>query len=374
MPEKKEVKKYEYKVIYGKYNGKRKKFRGKTLEEAMRKQWDFERAIEAGEVGLTKDMTVNRWAKEWMETYKKDRLIAKTYKDYLSRFDNHIAPAIGSLKLSDVRDVHLQKILNEQVGKSYSHAKKIQEFLKAMFRQARVSRIISYDPAEALVLPKTKKGVRRSITPHEREHILKVSTSHRAGFWIKVMLYCGLRPGETYALEWRHVDFQNKRLHIEQAKESGSREIKEPKTEAGERSVPVPDDLLEEFWEVFIAAGKDLSKPIFPQTRTGNFHTETSGRRMWKSFKRAVDISMGAKLYRNQIVEQVVADDLVPYCLRHTYGTDLQDAGVPLNVAKYLMGHSDVRVTANIYTDTSEHILETAASQINTLHKKRKVV
>lgn len=74
---------------------------------------------------------------------------------------------------------------------------------------------------------------------------------------------------------------------------------------------------------------------------------------------------MGATVYRNKIVKSIVAPDLVPYCLRHTYGTDLQDAGVPLNVAKYLMGHSDIQTTANIYTDTTDYIIEDAADKIN---------
>ena len=66
---------------------------------------------------------------------------------------------------------------------------------------------------------------------------------------------------------------------------------------------------------------------------------------------------MGAKVYRNKIVESVVAPDLTPYCLRHTFCTDLQRAGVVFNVAKELMGHSDVSVTANIYTHKDNGVL-----------------
>lgn len=76
----------------------------------------------------------------------------------------------------------------------------------------------------------------------------------------------------------------------------------------------------------------------------------------------------GAKVYRNQVVEHGEPDELwntlTPYCLRHTYCTDLQDAGVPINIAKYLMGHSDITVTANIYTHKTDNTLEIAASLI----------
>lgn len=52
-----------------------------------------------------------------------------------------------------------------------------------------------------------------------------------------------------------------------------------------------------------------------------------------------------------------VADDLTPYCLRHTFCTDLQRAGVPINVAKELMGHADIQTTANIYTHRDQGTL-----------------
>jgi len=74
---------------------------------------------------------------------------------------------------------------------------------------------------------------------------------------------------------------------------------------------------------------------------------------------------MGATVYRNQIKISVIAPGLVPYSMRHTYCTDLQDAGVPINVAKYLMGHSDIGVTANIYTDTTTAVIRDAADKIN---------
>ena len=52
-----------------------------------------------------------------------------------------------------------------------------------------------------------------------------------------------------------------------------------------------------------------------------------------------------------------VADDLTPYCLRHTFCTDLQRAGVSINVAKELMGHADIQTTANIYTHKDSETL-----------------
>lgn len=86
-----------------------------------------------------------------------------------------------------------------------------------------------------------------------------------------------------------------------------------------------------------------------------------------------MNIEMGCKVYRNELMPLIgttfpVANDLVPYCLRHTYCTDLQSAGVPINVAKELMGHSDISITAKIYTHHSEIAFDNAKQLINKLH------
>ena len=73
-----------------------------------------------------------------------------------------------------------------------------------------------------------------------------------------------------------------------------------------------------------------------------------------------MNISMGCRMYRNALIPPFpLAEDFVPYDLRHTYCTDLQKAGVDIRVAQKLMGHSSIEVTANIYThvDTDDIIL-----------------
>ena len=68
-----------------------------------------------------------------------------------------------------------------------------------------------------------------------------------------------------------------------------------------------------------------------------------------------------------------VADDLVLYCYRHTYCTDLQDAGVPINIAKDLMGHADISITSKIYTHSTEKSFNSARQLINKLHSSDNV-
>lgn len=338
----------EYKYIRktARLNGKQYVARGKTELEAMTKLAEKLAAAKRGEEAISGSMTVNAWYKQWKATYKDPKgLTAKSLGMYDEKYNGYIRPAIGRMKLKDVKDIHLQRILNSQAGKSASHVKKLRMVMQEMFKRARQSRLIIYDPAELLELPKASNVKRRSITDEERAAILTVAKTSRSGLWILTLLYTGMRPGETAALTWKDIDFKKNEIHVHAAKESGAKTIKGPKTDSGVRDIPIHSALR----PLLLAARKKPNMPVFP-TGAGNFQNENSLRRLWTGFKRELDIYMGAETYRNQIIQSVVADDLVPYCLRHTFCTDLQKAGVPLNVAKELMGHSDIQMTANIYT------------------------
>lgn len=345
------------------YRGKKYEATGVDELEALTKLADKLAAAKRGEETVGGNMTVDAWYHKWKALYKDPKgLTAKSLGMYDEKYNGYIRPRIGHLKLKDVKDVHLQEILNGEAGKSLSHVKKIRIVLKEMFRRARQSRLITWDPAELLELPAARQGGRRSITGEERAAILKLAQTHRAGLWILTLLYTGMRPGETAALSWADVDFDNNEIHIHAAKESGSRRIKGPKTAAGVRDIPIHAALLPRLREA--GKGRRGFEPVFP-TQGGGRQNENSLRRLWTGFKRELDIAMGAELYRNKVVKSVVAEDLVPYCLRHTFCTDLEGAGVAINVAKELMGHSDIQTTANIYTHKNSRTMHEGISLLD---------
>ena len=81
---------------------------------------------------------------------------------------------------------------------------------------------------------------------------------------------------------------------------------------------------------------------------------------------------MGAVVEDGKIIRHAIAPDLTPYCLRHTFCTDLQRAEVPINVAKELMGHANITVTANIYTHRDQAVLHSNMAKLDAPAKGRK--
>ena len=343
------------------FEGKRYSRRGHSLAEAHAKAAELKAELKRGDKRINGDMLVGKWANIWLETYKKPSVGEGEYKTQKSIINTAIIPHIGKYRVRDVRQVNLQAVLNAHEGMSKDHLIRIRRALKNIFHRALKNSMICDNPADDLVLPATVTGTRRSLAKHERKAILSLADRHSAGLWIKTLLYCGLRPGESRALDWRHVDIKNAMVHVEQSMKAKTKEIGKPKSKAGVRDVPIPHVLLKDF----AARRGDPYEPVFSQPTSCRRHTETSMRCLWKSFKRDLDIEMGAKVYRNKIIIHAAAHDLVPYCLRHTYCTDLQDAGVPINVARYLMGHASIETTSRIYTHTTQDAIAEAAAKIN---------
>lgn len=368
---------YNYIVKTFTYDGIRYKVRGATEEEAIKKKLKKLEELEAGRI--TSNSTVKQWAETWLETYVKPRgLIDASYRMYEDTMNNAILPAIGNYKMNKVTALQLQKILNSRTGMSFSHASKLRIVLKAMFRQAWLNRIIPFDVSADLQMPKTTKGKHRSLTAAERDALLKFADSpvlydgkpNTSGDWVLCILYCGLRPGETAALKWSEVDLDAGTMHIRAAKESASKREKAPKTDAGIRDIPIP-----KVYAYRLKMRKRTGEYVFPQSDGKTAMTDSSMRRRWETIKKHIDIEMGATVERVKldgsrkcttiITEHTSADDLDLYDLRHTYCTDLEKKGVPINIAKYLMGHSDISVTANIYTHADNETIETARTLID---------
>ena len=351
---------------------------GKTEEEALEKKLRRIQELEAGRMDSNK--TVREWAEVWYREYVQPRPItAKSKAMYKGVLDREIVPAVGKVKLRLVTPLRLQQILNRHAGESASGVGKLRMVIKALFHRAYLSRLIPFDPSEGLVLPQTTRNAHRSLTDGERAALIAVASrptfdgkKNRSGCWLMLMLRCGLRPGETAALKKADVDLKGRTLHVRAALESGTGREKAPKTAAGIRDVPIPEDLAP-WLERQLKA--DASPWLFTQKDKKSPLSETVMRRRWETVKKYMDIELGAKTERVKlpgarrhsliITESVLAEDLDLYDLRHTYCTDLEIAGVPINVAKTLMGHADIATTANIYTHASTAVVAQARDLIN---------
>ena len=323
-----------------------------TTADLIRKVEKRRAEIDRGIVDDT--IKLSKFGELFLESHKKNTVSASWYQDLGYIWDTIVAGIIDR-PMKNIKPIHLQNHLNSLTNISDGYVKKQYDLIKQVFRHAFINGVTPTDYTLGLVRPHGAPVVTgRSITDHERKVLLQVLDGHRGEIFCKLMLYCGLRPSEVQALQWKDMDLRKKTITVNKSlKRDGA--VGEPKTDAAYRTVPIPDHFV----------------PLLQKHKGSPFdnvftHNVTWRRRMWDNVRREMNLGMGCKTKRNKLVPPFpLAEDFSLYDLRHTYCTDLEKKGVPINIASRLMGHSNISITSKVYTHASTEALEKARDLIN---------
>ena len=308
-------------------------------EKIARKKFEIDHALSTTG-GAT---PVNRWVEHYFDTYVGDSVSVSTRTDREKMYKNHVRPYIGALAVRSVTAGQCQQIVNRMDGYSKDRISKLCQLLFNIFDKARKERLIAENPAADLEKIPAEDGRGRAATLQERALVLLCAPEHRAGLWLRSILYCGFRPGETDGFKGKHINFDAGVIYIDGTKSKNAKRI-----------VPVPEDLLTDYKKLNLRPEEYVFKNMH-----GDRLRKSSRDNMWHSFKNEMNVQAGCSVYRNAVVDPVVAGDLVPYCFRHSFATDLKDAGIPFPIRRELLGHADTSVTDR-YTHRTAESLEKA--------------
>jgi integrase len=212
-------------------------------------------------------------------------------------------------------------------------------------------------------MPNIEKSKRRSLTKLEKEYIVNANFDLKRKAFVYTLLYTGLRLGEILALTLKDIDINKKMIRIDKSLVfGGNKSILKPtpKSDAGNRLIPIPDilyNVLTEYLTDFTGTH------VFPMN-TGTPMTQTAFRRMWEGILRDIRNVFDTK--DNNELE--LANDITPHLFRHTYATDLYYVGVDVKAAQYLLGHASVEMTLEIYTHLDRSNDALTAELINSYH------
>ncbi len=378
MPKKRNTKRsdgrYAVQVYLGKdENGKRKykTVYGKTQKEADKKADEIRIKIGKGiNIELEKDC-FKEWRERWLK-YKETEVSVSHYNG-LKSICKHLS-SLDNKKIIDITPWDIKELLtdiaktNPNTGKPASKKllTDIKSVVSQIFAEAIDNRVVEYNPTQNIKLP--KGGTKSKRIPILDEQIKWIEdTEHHAQVAAMIMLYAGLRRGEIVALTWSDIDFKKGIISVNKSVEyQGNNPILKDgaKTEAGIRDVTMPDKL-----SAFL---KKQPKTGLYVISSDKILTAGAWRRMWESYMITLDVKYGKRIYeKNRKCRQglppgapiskfdphkgpIVIKTFTSHQLRHTYATMLYDAGVDVLTAKYLLGHSDLETTIEIYTHLSK--------------------
>jgi len=313
----------------------------KAAEDALR---------DADRQGLTvNDHTlVGEWAKTWLETYK-TRLKGSTMRMYHTAYNTHVMGAIGSIELRNVKPVHIQKLIRSCADKSESLQHKALLTCSQLFESARLNHMIISNPCDGIKITKHNVPAKKRYLTDDEQELLLSHLDGRALTFCALGIYAGLRREKILGLQWG--DIADDKLTVNRSITFPDNNQADPdqslKSRASHRTIPVPPQLAS-----ILNTAKRNSLYIVPAAN-GGMISFISFRHLWSKVT-------------------LVVPGIHAHMLRHSYATSLYRAGVDLKTAQYLLGHSDIRMTAEVYTHIGEQDVAKSADKITAYFSSQK--
>lgn len=330
---------------------------GDTVTEAQKAMNELRYKLEHGIFVEKKNLTLSEWFATWMEQYKKNRVKAGTYYNYLKYFDSMIKCQLGNRKIADIRGEHIQKFYNDLEKKGYalSSIKIVSAILNGCMQQAMRNGLIERNPVRLAELPRQKeKATKQAMTKDQQALFMEYAKDSYLYNLFAVMLRTGMRNGEIRGLKPSDVDKKKYVIHVQRTLKylEGRGYFEDtPKTRTSKRDIPLTADL-----EALLDA----------QRNYWGFKVERLDRYLFCNEKGEPLSRDRLQAEIDRIVKHIQADGhdfprITPHIFRHTFATRAIEAGMPPQVLKTIMGHSSLAMTMDLYS----HVLpDTKAAEM----------
>lgn len=372
---KKTINGIEYKRYRKIYNGITKEFYGRTVKEVKEKIKEFEeRNMYVKRTDIQKQ-TFGEYLENWFKNIRVYEVESSTYLRNEQTINYHIKDSsLYNAQMVNV-DFELCQSLINKLSEKYSRStiSKVYVILNMCFNHALTKGHIGENPMMKVKMPKesslvkkkkeakwlsssdVEKIVLEAERVNTREFRIKGKVGERVygvnAYYIILIIYTGLRIGELMALTWNDIDLKNKTLSVNKSRAKGMIDgkttlyIKDPKSESGTRTIPLSDRAIYALQKIKECSSSD-SDLIVSNTSSESNITRTINRMLFRA---------GCETEKCGL-----------HALRHTFGSLLLEKGVDLKTISYLLGHSDITVTANIYLHVTR---EQAVNSIEVLNK-----
>jgi integrase len=258
-----------------------------------------------------------------------------------------INPIVGNKPFKEIKPFDLER-LKKKLLDDHKSPRTVQ-YVFATFRQVwnmakRDGLVIEESPTKKVKIPKSDNKRQRFLTQDEEQALLaKLTTKSLQVHNIALLsLRTGMRASEIFNLKWGHIDTENGRILIVDAKGDKS------------RAAFMTQDIKALF------SNMDQKGPdtyVFLSAKSGKVKEVSN------TFSKVVDelkLNEGRSDTRQHICF---------HTCRHTFASRLAESGVDLYTIKTLLGHSTIALTER-YSHLSEGTLQNAIRTLELSNKK----
>jgi integrase len=306
----------------------------------------------------SKSAMVTEAAQLWLKSSDAAGLERATIDSYRQHVNFHINPLLGAVKLSQLTVPMVRHFEDKlRVKRSPAMVRKVLGSLSAILADAQERGLVSQNVVRGL-RSRRLRGKERRADKRQRGklHIgveipspdeIRAIIAQLDGRWRALLLtaiFTGLRASELRGLCWGDIDFKRNELHVRQRADRYGK-IGSPKSEAGERTIPLAPMLINTLREWKLVCPKGELGLVFPNG---------AGR-----------IESHANIVNRGLVPVQIAAGVTAgsgrakytglHSLRHFYASwcinRRVDGGLelPLKIVQHRLGHASVQMTADRY-------------------------
>jgi len=262
----------------------------------------------------------------------KSQRTGERYRQVVDDFLQHLGEAREKGSLGAVSTQDIQSFLEKELesGKSPTTVAIIAKVLRIPFNQALRQGILLKNPVSTAEIPEGNAERRKVFTWPQVQMLVAAAE----GDWktaIMLGAYCGMRLGDCVNLKWSNVDLAAEEITYVPEKTSRGKRRKELR-------VPLHPTLAAHLNE--LAATDSAEQYLCP-----SLHGRTAGGRRGLSMQFINDIMRGAGIAteageRDATGKGRKFNKLSFHSLRHTFNSELANAGVSQEVRRFLTGHA----------------------------------
>lgn len=300
---------------------------------------------------------------DWLDNIIKSHIEQTTWEGYTTNIRVHIEPYFKAkrLKLSEITAMDLQQYFNKKLneGLSACYLKKHHANIKKALDYAAKLGLINNNPIEHVTMPKIKKHDAKYYTVEQLEQLLTVTKGSNIESAVFLTVHYGFRRGEVLGLRWNDINFKEGTLKVCNTRTRVAKDVeKKPKSESSLRTLPLIPRVTEYLKELKGQQEKD--KNTFGNCYNDNDYVcrYTDGTPVNVN---TIDHAFKRTLEDNKMLHIRFHD------LRHSTASYLIKNGLSLKEIQIWLGHSDISITANIYTHVDSEMKKNTASKINEL-------
>ena len=338
------------------------KIRGKTITrrgfQTRREAQKAEREIRNNaEKGLTiefENITLSDYLNRWLEHLPALRQQGDSQRLRIKQHVANIIPSLGDIKVKNLTEKHVMELRKNSLERLAPRTvKNMETQLKASLFDGLKKGWLPRNPLQFFVtLSVDQHNVKEveAFQPEEQvkllEYAAKYAKDHDQRWYMLVFLglHTGLRKGELTALQWRHIDLQERILTVRQTMEYSAGDtagrLKKPKSKSGFREIVLSETAVSELKRYFLWASEFALK----------FKRKVSKDDFVLFTDNLTALSKSAPQSRwNTILRQAKLRHRGMHALRHTHASNLIAAGLNPKIIQERLGHSSIEITLDVY-------------------------